>query len=432
MLRSDTARFLEMCSKQYGDLVPLRVFMTTAYLLNHPQHVEHVLQTNHRNYRKSPLVDRMKPLFGKGIFIAENEQWERQRKLIQPSFKRKNLELLSEHILSVIGEHLDGWEKKAKGFGEFNLSEDISSLTIDVLMKVFFGSSLGNDGVRLYKAMQLINEVTAKRVWDITTLATLLPTRENRAYNAAIAEFHEIVAGIINLRRNSSAHKNDLLSILMAASDEGGVDGMSDEQLQDEIVTLIVVGFETTASLLVWAIYYMYENPHILERLRNEADTVLQGRLPSHSDLKDMEYTKRVVQEVARLRPTVWWFSRTAIDDDVIGGELIKAGTTVLICQYVLHKLPSEWEDPDRFDPDRFLPEKIAERSKFAYLPFGAGPRVCLGSGLANMEMQLILPLIYRKFDVEITSELNPEIGNFISLRPKDDMRARVKTRLRH
>ncbi len=145
-----------------------------------------------------------------------------------------------------------------------------------------------------------------------------------------------------------------------------------------------------------------------------------------------MEYTKRVIQEVARLRPTVWWFSRTAIEDDVIAGEKIKAGTTVLICQYVLHKLPSEWEEPERFDPDRFLPEKTAARSKFAYLPFGAGPRVCIGSGLTTMEMQLILPLIYRRFDVEITSDLNPEFGNFVSLRPKDDIRAIVKARLRH
>ncbi|MEQ8734679.1 MAG: cytochrome P450 [Rhodospirillaceae bacterium] len=432
LLRTDTARFFEKCSQQYGDLVPLRIFMTTAYLLNHPQHVEHVLQTNHRNYRKSPLVDRMKPLFGEGIFIAENEQWERQRKLIQPSFKRKNLQLLGDHIIRVIGDHLQAWEEKSKNREEFNLSEDMSTLTIDVLMQVFFGSSLADDGLRLYRAMQLINEVTAKRVWDITTLASMLPTRENRAYNSAIAEVHEVVAGMIDRRRivDKNEVADDLLSILMVACD--GDEVMTDDHLRDEIVTLMVAGFETTASLLVWAIYFMYENPHVLERVRSEADNTLQGRLPSNSDLKEMEYTKRVIQEVARLRPTVWWFSRTAIEDDIIGGESIKAGTTVLICQYVLHKLPSEWEDPERFDPDRFLPEKIARRSKFAYLPYGAGPRVCLGAGLANLEMQFILPLIYRKFDVEITSDLNPDIGNFISLRPKEDMRARITARLRH
>jgi len=207
---------------------------------------------------------------------------------------------------------------------------------------------------------------------------------------------------------------------------------MSDDQLRDEIVTLIVAGFESTASLLVWTVYFLSENPHVLERVRNEADSVLQGRMPGNSDLRELEYTKRVIQEVARLRPTVWWFSRTAIEDDVIGGEHIKAGTTVLICQYVLHKLPSVWEDPERFDPDRFLPENTVGRSKFAYLPFGAGPRVCIGSGLTTMEMQIILPLIYRRFDVTITSDLNPELGNFISLKPKDDMHAQIKARLRH
>ena len=406
--------------------------MTTAYLLNHPQHVEHVLQTNHRNYRKSPLVERMKPLFGNGIFIAENELWERQRKLIQPSFKRKNLELLSSHILGVVDDHLKTWDEKALSGQDFNLSEDMSVLTIEVMMQTFFGASIGAAGVKLYNAMQLINEVTAKRVWDLTTLATKLPTKENRAYEAALTDVHSIVAKLIDERRNSESPATDLLGILLAACDPEDEQRMSDDQLRDEIVTLIVAGFESTASLLVWTVYFLSENPHVLERVRNEADSVLQGRMPGNSDLRELEYTKRVIQEVARLRPTVWWFSRTAIEDDVIGGEHIKAGTTVLICQYVLHKLPSVWEDPERFDPDRFLPENTVGRSKFAYLPFGAGPRVCIGSGLTTMEMQIILPLIYRRFDVTITSDLNPELGNFISLKPKDDMHAQIKARLRH
>ncbi len=406
--------------------------MTTAYLLNHPKHVEYVLQTNHRNYRKSPLVERMRPLFGNGLLIAENELWERQRKLIQPSFKRKNLELLNQHILKVVSEHISAWDSKARSAEEFNLSEDMSVLTIEVVMQTFFGAALGTAGGRLYEAMLLINEVMAKRIWDITTLATKLPTRENRAYDKALETVHGIVAEIIEKRRRDNTPAGDLLGILMDACSDESDGGMNDQQLRDEVVTLIVAGFESTASLLTWAFYFLFQHPHILEKVRNEADEVLQGRMPTNADLRSMEYTKRVIQEVARLRPTVWWFSRTAKEDDVIGGEPIKAGTTVLICQYVLHKLPSEWDDPERFDPDRFLPEKIAARSKFAYLPFGAGPRVCIGSGLTTMEMQLILPLIYRRFDVEITSDLNPEFGNFVSLRPKDDIRARVKARLRH
>ncbi len=406
--------------------------MTTAYLLNHPEHVEHVLHTNHQNYHKPPVVERVKPLVGRSMFVAEAELWERQRKLIQPSFRRKNLELLREHILRVIGDHLQEWDTKSKVQEDFNLSEDMSDLTIQVMIRTFFGASLKDDGVKLYGAMQFINEATAKRVWDITTLATTLPTRENRAYDAALVDVHNIIGDLIRDRRESVTPATGLLGILLAACNPEDEMSMSDAQLQDEIVSLIVAGFESTASLLVWAIYFLSENPHAMERVRNEADSILQGQLPTSSNLREMEYTKRVIQEVARLRPTVWWFSRTAIEDDVIGGELIKAGTTVLISQYVLHKLPSEWADPERFDPDRFLPEQTAGRSKFAYLPFGAGPCVSLGSSLSMMEMQIILPLVYRKFDVSITSSLNPDLGDFISLKPKDDLRAIVKARMRH
>ena len=406
--------------------------MTAAYLLNHPEHVEHVLHTNHQNYRKPPAVERAKPLMGRSMFIAEAELWERQRKLIQPSFRRKNLDLLSERILGVVGDHLQGWDAKSKLPDDFNLSEDMSALTIEIMVRTFFGASLEGDGIKLYDAMQLISEVTAKRVWDVTTLATKLPTRENREYDLALADINNVVAAIIRGRRETISPATDLLGIFLNACDPEDDASMSDAQLQDEVVSLIVSGFESTASLLVWATYFLSENPHAMERVRNEADSILQGQLPTNSSLRDMQYTKRVVQEVARLRPTVWWFSRTAIEDDVIGGEPIRAGTTVLISQYVLHKLPSQWEDPERFDPDRFLPEHAAGRSKYSYLPFGAGPCVSLGSSLSMMEMQIILPLIYRKFDVSITSDLNPDLGNFISLKPKDDLRAIVKARMRH
>ncbi len=249
--------------------------MTTAYLLNHPQHVEYVLQTNHRNYRKSPLVERMRPLFGNGLLIAENELWERQRKLIQPSFKRKNLDLLNEHILKVISAHVSSWDERAQSGEEFNLSEDMSVLTIEIVMQTFFGAALGDAGARLYQAMLLINEVMAKRIWDVTTLATKLPTRENRAYDAALKTVHGIVAEIIEARRRNAVPAEDLLGILMGACDDTDGAAMSDQQLQDEVVTLIVAGFESTASLLAWSFFFLHQHPHILENLRNEADMVL-------------------------------------------------------------------------------------------------------------------------------------------------------------
>lgn len=406
--------------------------MTAAYLLNHPQHVEHVLHTNHQNYRRSTSVESYRLPIGNGNSAAEKELLKRQRKLIQPAFKRSNLEFLTGHVLGAVGEHLLKWENRSKVPGEINLSDDVSELATSVVAQTFFGASLAGESERLSDAMRMINTVTSRRSWDAASLATKLPSQESRTYDHALNEVNDVVEGAIRARRENSDRETDLLGILLGACDPNDDTCMSDAQLQDEIATLLVAGFESTTSLLVWALSFLSENSHVLERVRNEADSVLQGHLPTNANLREMEYTKRVIQEVARLRPTVWSFSRTAIEDDVIGGEPIKAGTTVLICQYVLHKLPTEWENPERFDPDRFVPEKIAERSKFSYLPFGAGPRVCIGSGLTMMEMQIILPLIYRKFDVSIASDLNSVSDDIISLKPKDDVRARISARVRH
>jgi cytochrome P450 len=176
----------------------------------------------------------------------------------------------------------------------------------------------------------------------------------------------------------------------------------------------------------------LVRNPDCLERLRDEVDTVLQGQPPTAADLKKLDYTKRVIHEVARLRPSIWWFARVAVNDDNICGQPIKAGTTVLISQYLVHRNPSIWDDPERFDPDRFLPENVVRRSKFAYLPFGAGPRVCIGSTFAMMEMQFILAMLCRRYDIEIVSALEPELSSMITLRPKEDILAKVRLRRRH
>jgi cytochrome P450 len=222
------------------------------------------------------------------------------------------------------------------------------------------------------------------------------------------------------------------MGILLEAAAQDSDGFMTRELLRDEVITLMLAGYESTATMVAWAIFFMSQHPEHLEKLRAESDDVLAGQPPSFEHLKKLDYTKRVIQEVGRLRPSIWWFARTAVADDVIAGQKIAAGTMVLISQYLLHTLPSIWDDPERFDPERFLPENVAKRSRFAYLPFGAGPRVCIGSSFAMMEMQFILPMIFRAFDVRITSDLNPEFGSFLSLRPNDDFTAIATARRRN
>jgi cytochrome P450 len=433
MLRSNALAFLEQATKEYGDFFPVRVFMSNAYVLNHPAHVEHVLQTNYRNYRKSPMLDKLKPILGEGLFLSEGELWTQQRKLIAPSFFRQRVEAMGVTMSTVASEHVWQWDKRAEAQAEFSLSEDMSFLTLEVALRTMFGNGMDESEAKAFSdALMIGNEVSAERVWNLTRLTEILPTAKNRAYDRAVQTLDRVVWRVIRERRATGVSGDDLLGVLIDARDSETHEAMNDQQLRDEVLSLLLSGHETTAVMLAWTFHFLAQHPACLEQLRSEVDTVLAGRVPTPDDLKQMDYTKRVIQEVARLRPSIWWFARVAVNDDDICGQPIKAGTTVLISQYLIHHHPSIWDDPTVFNPDRFLPEYVAKRPKFAYLPFGAGPRVCLGSGFATMEMQMVLAMLLRRFDVTITSESNPELSPMITLRPKKDITARVKPRLRH
>ncbi|MGE3333752.1 MAG: cytochrome P450 [Rhodospirillaceae bacterium] len=432
MLRGNTFKFLVETARDFGDIVPLRILMTTAYLLNHPAHVEHVLQKNYRNYRKTPMLGKLRPVLGDGLFMSEGELWTRQRKLIQPSFHKERVDALASRMTDVIQSHLKTWETRAHSGEVFNISDDTSILTLEIALQTMFSTGLGGDANGFAEAMKIVHEVSSKRIWDITGLGEMMPTKKNRDFKTAVDFLQGVVSRIIEERRAKPSVRDDLLSILMDARDADTNEAMSDRQLRDEVMTLMLAGHDTTATMVAWALLMLTQHPAHLERMRDEADMVLAGRIPEAGDVKTLDYTKRVIQEVARLRPSFWWFARVAINDDNIAGQPIKAGTTVFISQYLIHTLPNVWEDPEKFDPDRFLPDQISGRSKFAYFPFGAGPRVCIGSGFAMMEMQFALAMIFRRFDLEITSEKEPEFGNLITLRPTNDIFARAKLRLRH
>jgi cytochrome P450 len=431
MLRDDTLNFLKEAAT-FGDIVPLRILMSTAYLLNHPAHVEHVLQKNHRNYRKTPMLGKLRPVLGDGLFMSEGELWTRQRKLIQPSFLKERVDALSGKMCDTIVKHLANWEDRVADGKPFNLSEDVSILTLEIALQTMFDTGLGVDAAGFGEAMHLSHQVCAERVWNLTGITERLPTRRNRKFNEAVVFLQGVVSRIIAERRANPRPSNDLLSILMDARDADTNEAMDDQQLRDEVMTLMLAGHDTTATMVAWALLMLSQNKDHLERMRDEVDTHLAGRLPEAGDIKTLDYTRRIIQEVARLRPSIWWFARVAINDDNIAGQPIKAGTTVFISQYLIHTHPQIWDEPEKFDPDRFLPDQTVGRPKFAYFPFGAGPRVCIGTGFAMMEMVYVLAMIFRRFDVEITSDRDPVFGNLITLRPDDDIWARAKLRLRH
>jgi len=277
------------------------------------------LQTNYRNYRKTKMMDKFKPILGEGLFISEDELWTRQRKLVQPSFHRQRVEAMGATMIEVIQDHVKMWDKFAASGEEFSLSLDMSYLALEVALRTMFGNSLPREEANaISDALHVANEITAKRLWEMTRISEFLPSRETRAYNEAAHTLDRIVSRIINERRRSDVRQHDLLGVLIDARDADTDEAMSDKQLRDEVLTLLLSGHETTAVALSWAFLLLAQNPVVLERLRDEADNVLAGRDPVPEDVRSLEYTKRVVQEVARLKPPIWWVARTAIGDDTL------------------------------------------------------------------------------------------------------------------
>jgi cytochrome P450 len=231
-----------------------------------------------------------------------------------------------------------------------------------------------------------------------------------------------LVYRLIEEHRAADDREGDLLSMLISATDEGDGQGMTTRQLRDEVMTLVLAGFETTANALSWALYLLSKHPETAARLEEEATRVLAGRVPTFEDLPSLEFTERVLQESMRLYPPAWCFEREAVEADEVGGYAIPGGTTIAVCPYVLHRNPAYWNEPDKFDPDRFLPERSTARSRFAYLPFGDGPRVCIGKGFAMMEAKIVLAMIAGSFHLKLASDKPVELDPGITLRPMNGM----------
>ncbi len=250
-----------------------------------------------------------------------------------------------------------------------------------------------------------------------------IPTPRNLAFKRARAELDRVVYDIIASRRRRHAPKGDLLDMLLAAREQGSGEGMTDRQLRDEVMTLLLAGHETTATTLTWTWYLLSKHPGAARKLRAELDVVLGGRLPGVGDLPALEYTQRVVRESMRLYPPVWVISRTAIEEDEIGGYTIPAGSILLLSQYAMHRHPDFWENPEGFDPDRFSPERSEGRHRYAYFPFGGGPRLCIGANLAMLETELILAILAQRYRLELLPGHPVEPEPLITLRPRYGMK---------
>lgn len=421
--------------QEYGDAVRLRFFLHFyGYVFFHPDHLKHILQDNNRNYTKmpSPTFQVMQPLIGYGLLTSDGDLWRRQRRLAQPAFHRRHITSFGQTMTTATQQMLDRWHTAAQQGQPLDVSAEITKLTLEIAGKTLFSMDLTGQASTVGAAFTDVNHIitylTTQPFSPFTVRIPFWPT--TRRMNAGIRQLDHVVNQIIAERRAAGEDKGDLLSMLMLARDEDTGEGMDDKQLRDEVMTLLLAGHETTAVALSWALYLLARHPDIARRLEAEVDAVLAGGRPvAMDDLPQLPYTRMVIDETLRLYPPAYAIARWAQQEDEVGGYRVAAQSAVTLFPYVTHRHPEFWPDPDRFDPQRFTPERTADRPRYAYVPFGGGPRQCIGNTFALTEAHLILASLVQRYRWQLVADKPVEMEPLITLRPKNGLPMRLSAR---
>jgi cytochrome P450 len=398
------------------NLLYRRIFLLRSFLVIKPDYIEQVLLTNQANFVKSHFVQRLLgPLLGEGLLTSEGEVWRLQRRIAAPAFNHKAVEGFVEIMAAASADLVERWHGIEP---PFDLSEQMMGLTLEIIAKTMFSTDVREQIERVRRLVQILVAENPPSALDLFGLPQWLPRPKAKAVRAVIREFDRLVAEILAPRRDDRTPRGDLLALLMQSRDPETGEAMSDKELRDQIITIFLAGHETTANALSFAWWLLAENPAAEARMHEEIDRVLAGRRPGFADLPNLRYTRMVFEETLRLYPPAHSISRRAVAADVIGGVTVPANSVITISPYVTHRNPELWPDPDRFDPERFAPDRAAARHRFAYLPFGGGPRICIGQGFAIAEAQVILASIAQSFRVKLVPGHKVEPRARVTLRP--------------
>jgi len=408
-------RMTELAAR-HGDLYrfysPAR--RAEMWVINDADDVKRVLVSNHKNYTKGSGLDRVKILLGHGIMTSEGELWKRQRYMMQPSFHRRVIAEFSKLIDACNDRFIAKWEAQAARGELVNVTDDMSELTLEIVLLSIFGTDLE----RLSKEM-------GGNPFDIVTKE---PARDLKfAYK--FRQLSKLVGTLATRRRAEQTEHFDFLQMLMDARDKETGNPMTERELIDEAMTLIVAGHETTASGLNWTWYLLSQNPQAEARMHAEIDAAGERPSPSLAEMEQLSYTRNVVDEALRLYPPGWLLSRRTIAADTLAGYTVPAGTDVLLCPYLLHRHPRYWKEPEAFRPERFDAEHESERPRFAYMPFAAGPRHCIGESLALFEMYMHLYKVARRYRLRYVPERPLELEAQINLRTKYPLMMKLERR---
>ncbi|CAN5728135.1 cytochrome P450 [soil metagenome] len=421
----DTLGFITRC-RDYGDVVRARFLYVTAYFLYHPADIEYVISTNARNFVKSLSYrsNFFHRLVGNGLLTSEGEMWKRQRSLAQPAFHRQRISVYGDVIVDYTQRMIAMWPA-----GEVrDIHRDMMHLTLEIVVRTLFNTDVSQDADKVGRALSEIVKPFASQATIKWILDNRLPTAAHRRFHREAQKIDEIVYRIIADRRSSRLDQGDLLSMLLEARDEDGSQ-MTDRQLRDEVMTIFLAGHETTALVLSWALYLLAQNPVVEQNFHAELDDVLGGRLPTLEDLPRLKYTEMIGKEAMRLYPPAYGLGREAIEECEIGGFRVPRKTQIFMFQWATQRDPRFFPEPETFHPDRWTEQFAGSLPKYAYFPFGGGPRFCIGNTFAMMEIVLVLATIGQRFRLRLAPDHPVSILPAMSLRPRDGIHLVVESR---
>lgn len=392
MLR-DPLDFILRAARERGPLVRIPLGPRTLTVVGHPEDLRRVLQEGAEHYERGRSVDPIRPILGNGLPMSDGLVWRRKRRIIQPAFNRSRLKKLVDTMAAVTARYVDHF---ADG-QEMDASDLMMRLTRDVIVETMFSDQLGSDTAHLDRAFADLEHYVARYAFVPFRVPLWLPTPDNHAFRRALKTLDELVRKLVATRRQTGEKHDDLLDALLDARDAETGEALPEDELRDELINIFFAGHETTANSLTWTTFLLSTHPEVFQRVREEADRVIGDRFPTADDLRALDYTHAVLREALRLYPPGWVFGRVAKHDDVLRGHRIRKGDMLAICPLVTHRTPEYWPEPERFDPERFIVDKSAGNRDFTYVPFGAGPHMCIGSHFATMEATVALSMFARR-----------------------------------
>ncbi len=427
---------------RYGPVSGIRTRGRHMVVVSGHEAAEHVLIANQDNYTKGIEYELLRIILGEGLLTSEGETWRRQRRLVQPLFAKRRMGDFIGHMTAATGKELDGERFRSLLPGQVvDVSESMMALTLDVVGRALFGADLtGRTAGRVGRALTDVLSLGTKMTRRLPTyLLTLLPgmdleramalNPEGRRFHRSLTALREVIGDLLDERRALPEPGADLLGMMLSMVDEETGEPMTDDQISDELMTFVLAGHETTSNTLAWMWRRLSLNPAARDRLFEEIDSVVGDRVPSLEDLENLSWTRATIEETMRIDAPVWTVGRKATADDEIGGFHVPAGSSVMVLISMIHRDPAIWPNPEGFDPERFMPENRKSRPRHAFMPFGAGRRICVGSTFALTEATLITAMVAQRmrFDLPVCARVEAEAA--ITMRPRHGLPMKVMPR---